>query len=69
MPLSEIRWIEADGDYTIVHIRGNRRITERRSVREWEGLLPKEEFIRVHRGPPARSVSAWVEIDSPGAGD
>lgn len=54
VPLSEIRWIEADGDYTIVHTRGNRRITERRSVREWEGLLPKEDFIRVHRGAIVR---------------
>lgn len=54
VPLSEILWIEADGDYTVVHTRGNRRITERRSVREWEGLLPKEDFIRVHRGAIVR---------------
>jgi hypothetical protein len=54
VPLSEIHWIEADGDYTVVHTRGNRRITERRSVREWEGLLPKEDFIRVHRGAIVR---------------
>jgi DNA-binding LytR/AlgR family response regulator len=55
VPLSEIRWIEADGDYTVVHTGGNRRITERRSVREWEGLLPKEAFIRVHRGAIVRA--------------
>lgn len=55
VPLSDIRWIEADGDYTVVHTRGNRRVTERRSVREWESLLPKEEFIRVHRGAIVRA--------------
>lgn len=55
VPLSEIHWVEADGDYTVVHTRGNRRITERRSVREWEGLLPKEDFIRVHRGAIVRA--------------
>ena len=55
VPLSEIRWIQADGDYTVVHIRGNRRLTERRSVREWEGLLPKEDFLRVHRGAIVRA--------------
>lgn len=65
VPLSEIRWIEADGDYTVVHIRGNRRLTERRSVREWEGLLPKEDFIRVHRGAIVR-VDAIARLERGG---
>ena len=65
VPLSEIHWIEADGDYTVVHTRGNRRITERRSVREWEGLLPKEDFIRVHRGAIVR-VDAIARLERGG---
>ena len=65
VPLSEIRWIEADGDYTVVHTRGNRRNTERRSVREWEGLLPKEEFLRVHRGAIVR-VDAIARLERGG---
>lgn len=65
IPLAEIQWIEADGDYTIVHTKGNRRNTERRSVREWESILPKEEFIRVHRGVIVR-VDAITRLDRSG---
>lgn len=65
VPLAEIRWIEADGDYTVVHTRGNRRNTERRSVREWEGLLPKEEFLRIHRGAIVR-VDAIARLERGG---
>ncbi len=65
VPLSEILWIEADGDYTVVHTRGNRPATERRSVREWEGLLPKEEFQRVHRGAIVR-VDAIARLERGG---
>jgi hypothetical protein len=65
IPLSEILWIEADGDYTVVHTEGKRRITERRSIREWESLLPREEFIRIHRGTIVR-VDAIGRLDRSG---
>lgn len=65
IPLGDILWIEASGDYTIVHTKGNRRNTERRSVRDWEGILPKEEFIRVHRGAIAR-VDAIARLERGG---
>jgi hypothetical protein len=65
IPMAEIQWIEADGDYTIVHTKGNRRNTERRSVREWESILPKEEFIRIHRGVIVR-VDAITRLDRSG---
>jgi hypothetical protein len=65
IPLSEIRWIEADGDYTIVHTEGKRRNTERRSVRDWESLLPREEFIRIHRGMIVR-IDAIGRLDRSG---
>ncbi|WP_193213796.1 LytTR family transcriptional regulator DNA-binding domain-containing protein [Luteolibacter marinus] len=55
IPLSDIRRIEADGDYTVVHAKGGRRNTERRSVRDWEGILPKDQFIRIHRGMIVRA--------------
>lgn len=46
VPLSEIHWVEADGDYTVVHTRGNRRITERAGV----GRTAAEG--RLHPRPP-----------------
>ncbi|WP_341407312.1 LytTR family transcriptional regulator DNA-binding domain-containing protein [Luteolibacter soli] len=65
LPLSEILWIEASGDYTVVHSKGRQRQTERRSVRDWEGILPKEEFQRIHRGAIVR-VSAIQRLDRSG---
>ena len=55
VPVSEILWIEASGDYTIVHSKGRQRLTERRSVRDWESILPREEFLRIHRGAIVRA--------------
>lgn len=49
IPLLDIVWIEAAGDYTIVHSKGGRRTTDRRRLIEWEGLLPRAEFCRIHR--------------------
>jgi hypothetical protein len=65
IPLADIVRIEADGDYTVVHSKGNRRNTERRSVREWEAILPREEFIRIHRGIIVR-VDAIARLDRSG---
>lgn len=65
VPVSEIHWIEASGDYTVVHSKGRQRHTERRSVRDWEGILPREEFLRVHRGAIVR-VSAIQRLDRSG---
>jgi hypothetical protein len=55
VPVAEIFWIEAAGDYTVVHSKGRPRQTERRSVRDWEGILPREEFLRIHRGAIVRA--------------
>ncbi|MCW1922038.1 LytTR family transcriptional regulator DNA-binding domain-containing protein [Luteolibacter arcticus] len=57
VPVSKIIWIEASGDYTIVHSKGRQRYTERRTVRDWEGLLPREEFLRIHRGAIVRAAA------------
>jgi hypothetical protein len=55
VPVSEILWIEASGDYTVVHSKGRPRQTERRSVKDWEIILPREEFLRIHRGAIVRA--------------
>lgn len=39
--------IEADGDYTHLHLCNRRVFTELRSLKSWETLLPEEEFLRV----------------------
>ena len=57
VPVSEIVWIEASGDYAVVHSKNRQRQTERRSVRDWEGILPKEEFQRIHRGAIVRAAA------------
>jgi hypothetical protein len=55
LPISDILWIEASGDYTVVHSKGRQRQTERRSVRDWEGILAREDFLRIHRGAIVRA--------------
>lgn len=41
--------LEAAGDYTRVRLRDGRVFHELRSLREWEAVLPSDEFLRVHR--------------------
>ncbi|MCW1884065.1 GAF domain-containing DNA-binding protein [Luteolibacter flavescens] len=65
VPVSEILWIEASGDYTIIHSRGKLRQTERRSVKEWESILPRKDFLRIHRGAIVQ-VSAIQRLDRSG---
>lgn len=67
VPFSDVTWIEAAGDYTIVHFNDGRRVTECRSLKEWETLLPKADFVRVHRRAIVR-VGAIARLDR-GGGD
>lgn len=55
VPVSQILWIEASGDYTVVHSKGRQHQIERRSVKDWESILPREEFLRIHRGAIVRA--------------
>jgi hypothetical protein len=49
LAIDEVLYIEADGDYTHVHLADGRCCFERRSLRHWIGLLPRERFFRVHQ--------------------
>lgn len=49
LAIDEVLYIAADGDYTHVHLTGGRSSFERRSLRNWIGLLPRERFFRVHQ--------------------
>lgn len=55
MKLSDVSWIEADGDYMRVHSKG-RVLLVRMTMRELELRLDPASFIRVHR-------SAVVNVD------
>lgn len=47
--LSSIKFITAMGDYSIICIEENNRVMVRRSMKQWEHLLPEGQFIRIHR--------------------
>lgn len=49
VPANEIACIEADGNYSRVHITKRPSIFMRRGMAEWESLLPQPPFLRVHR--------------------
>lgn len=47
--IAEISGIEAEGNYSRVHITDGSSVFIRRSMAEWEALLPEILFVRVHR--------------------
>jgi two-component system, LytTR family, response regulator len=48
VPLDDIRWIDAAGDYVVVHT-GEINHVARASLRELAERLPAERFVRIHR--------------------
>jgi len=48
VPLSEIEYIKADGNYTSVNLK-DRHIFSQMKISDFEKLLPKESFSRIHR--------------------
>ena len=48
IPLDDIRWIDAAGDYVIVHTAERNHIA-RASLRDLMQRLPPERFVRIHR--------------------
>ncbi len=48
--INEIKFIKAEGAYTDVNVLGNKKILVRKLLKEWERVLPPENFIRIHRG-------------------
>lgn len=47
--LEEIVRLESSGNYTTFHIRDGQRTTVAKTIKEYEGLLPNENFYRVHQ--------------------
>jgi two-component system LytT family response regulator len=48
IPLDDIVWIEAAGDYSLIH-RSDSQIAIRRTITSLEGELPEARFRRIHR--------------------
>lgn len=47
--LSEIRWIEAAGNYLRVHTQGQGSLLVRSTLREFQARLDVHRFVRIHR--------------------
>ncbi|RZK17792.1 MAG: response regulator transcription factor [Pedobacter sp.] len=47
--VDDIIYIEADSNYSIVHLNSEEKITVSKVLREFEELLPTEQFVRVHK--------------------
>ena len=49
VPVDDVDWIEASGDYVMVHVKEQSHLLER-SLAEMADLLGRRGFARVHRG-------------------
>lgn len=47
--VNDIRYISADNQYSILHINNVEKHLFRRSLNNWERVLPERYFIRIHR--------------------
>lgn len=47
--VNRIKYILSEGEYTNVFTSDGRKLLVRRLLREWEEILPKEHFLRIHR--------------------
>ncbi len=47
--LESIVHIEADSNYSIFHLANNEQITVSKVLKEYEELLPEQQFVRIHK--------------------
>jgi two-component system, LytTR family, response regulator len=47
--VKDIVWLEADDNYTNLFINGKKKIVASKTLREFEAILPPQEFFRIHR--------------------
>jgi two-component system LytT family response regulator len=47
--VSEIRYLEADSNYTIIHLLGLEKVVSSRSLGEFEKILEEPDFFRIHK--------------------
>jgi len=49
IPFDDILWIEAEGNYSVIHSKSSKRRLIRSAISDLYDQLPEEEFIRIHR--------------------
>lgn len=49
LKLDEIKYISAEGLYTQIYTRENKKYLLRKLLKDWEKVLPKESYFRIHR--------------------
>ncbi len=49
LKISDIIYIVAEGDYTMVHLVNNAKGLVSKPMKEWEERLPEDSFCRIHR--------------------
>ena len=47
--IDSIAFIAASGDYSEVHLNDKQHGLTGKSMKEWEDILPQENFCRIHR--------------------
>lgn len=47
--VGDIKYISADNQYSVVHLNNMTEFLFRRSLNNWENILPENSFIRIHR--------------------
>lgn len=47
--IADIKYINAEEEYSVVHTRDGKRHVVRRLLKEWEEQLPTASFLRIHR--------------------
>lgn len=62
--VEEIEWVEASGNYVVLHARG-RQFPMRETMKHMEGLLDPAQFVRIHRGAivnlaQIRALDPWM---------
>ncbi len=50
IPLQEIIMLQGEVNYTLIHLRGGRKILIPRTLKLFEHTLMTHNFIRIHRG-------------------
>lgn len=59
--MEEILWLEGLGNYTMVHLEGNRKVLTSKNIGLFGQVLPVDIFWRVNRGLLLRmeAISTW----------
>lgn len=47
--VDDIIYIEADSNYSVFHLNNHEKVTVSKVLREFEELLPSDQFVRIHK--------------------